>query len=137
MKMSKKSGFGKFLLGAGVGVGIGMLFSKKNGKENREALKKKVYELILKIKDVDSDELKNNIQSKVNEIMDEIQDLDKEKALKIAHKKAEQIKNKSEELVEFVIEKGTPVLEKSANMVREKAILVTKEILKKLEQGEN
>lgn len=139
MKMSKnkKSGFGKFLLGAGVGVGIGMLFSKKNGKENREALKKKVDELILKIKDVDSDELKNNIQSKVNEIMEEIQDLDKEKALKIAHKKAEQIKNKSEELVEFVIEKGTPVLEKSANMVREKAILVTKEILKKLERGEN
>lgn len=139
MKMSKnkKSGFGKFLLGAGVGVGIGMLFSKKNGKENREVLKKKVDELILKIKDVDSDELKNNIQSKVNEIMNEIQDLDKEKALKIAKKKAEQIKNKSEELVELVIEKGTPVLEKSANMVREKAILVTKEILKKLEQGEN
>ena len=38
----KKSGFGKFLLGAGLGLGLGMLFTSKNGKENREALKRKI-----------------------------------------------------------------------------------------------
>ena len=41
-----------------------------------------------------------------------------------------------EELVEDVVEKGTPVLETSAELVREKAILVTSEILNKLEQDE-
>lgn len=138
MKMSKKkkSGFGKFLLGAGVGVTLGMLFTKKTGKENREALKRKVDELILKLKSVDSEELKNNVQAKVDEIMVEISELDKEKVLKIAKKKAESVKEKSEELVSYVIEKGTPVLEKSACLVREKAIAVTKEVLKRLEQEE-
>ena len=49
---------------------------------------------------------------------------------------AEDIKNKAEDLVEYVVEKGTPVLEKSACLVKEKAIEVTKEVLKKLEQEE-
>ena len=62
--------------------------------------------------------------------------MDKEKAIKIAKKKAEQIKIKSEELVEYAMDKGPVVLEKSAAKVREKAILVTKDILKRLEQEE-
>lgn len=138
MKMSKnkKSGFGKFLVGAGIGAGLGMLFTKNNGKENREQLKKKIDELIVKVKSIDSNEVKENIEKRVEEIMNDISELDKEKALKIARKKAEEIKNKSEELVEYVIEKGTPVLEKSACLVKEKAITVTKEVLKRLEQEE-
>ena len=43
---------------------------------------------------------------------------------------------KAAELVELAKEKGTPVLEKAASEVREKAILVTKEVLKKLENKE-
>ena len=132
----KKSGFGKFLLGAGLGVGLGMLFSPKTGKENRAALKKKTDELILKLKDIDSEEVKKNIEEKLEQLMNEISDLDKEKVLKIAKKKSEEIKNKTEELVEYVVEKGTPVLEKTAVAIKEKAINVTKEILKKIEQEE-
>ena len=30
--MSKKSGLGKFLLGAGIGIGLGLLFAPKSGK---------------------------------------------------------------------------------------------------------
>ena len=134
--MSKKGGFGKFLLGAGLGVGLGMLFTSKTGKENREALKNKVNELITKVKSMDSEEVKNNIEKKINDIMQEISELDKEKVLKIAKSKSEDIKNKAEELVEYVVEKGTPMLEKSAALVKEKAIVVTKEILKRLEQEE-
>ena len=132
----KKSGLGKFLLGAGIGAGLAMLFTKNNGKENRKQLKKKVDDLIVKAKEIDIKEVKENVEKKVEEIMNEISELDKEKVLKIAKKKAEQIKNKSDELVEYAIEKGTPVLEKSASLVKEKAIVVTKEILKKLEQEE-
>ena len=104
MKMSKKNGFGKFLLGAGVGIGLGMLFTKNNGKENREQLKKKINELVEKVKNVDSEEVKNNIQARIDSIMVEISELDKEKALNIAKKKAQDIKNKAEDLVEYVIE---------------------------------
>lgn len=136
MSKNKKSGFGKFLLGAGVGASLGMLLTKKTGKENREQLKKKVDELIAKTKSIDVDEVKETIETKLDEIMEEVSELDKEKVLKIAKKKAEQIKVKSEELVEYAIEKGTPVLEKSACLVKEKAIAVTKEVLKKLEQEE-
>ena len=132
----KKSGFGKFLLGARIGAGLGMLLTKKTDKENREILNKKVDELVIKAKSIDVVEVKENIEAKVEEIMAEVADLDKEKALKIAKKKAEQIKEKAEELVEYVVEKGTPVLEKSACLVKEKAIEVTKEVLKKLEQEE-
>lgn len=136
MSKNKKSGFGKFLLGAGIGAGLAMLFTKNNGKENREQLKKKANELMEKAKDIDVKEVKDNVQKKVEEIMNEISELDKEKVLKIAKKKAEQIKTKSEQLVEYVVEKGTPILEKSACLVKEKAIEVTKEVLKKLEQEE-
>jgi len=72
----KKGGLGKFLLGAGLGVGLGMLFSPKTGKENRQDLKKKIDELITKIKNIDSEEVKQNIQNKIDSIMEEIADLD-------------------------------------------------------------
>ena len=136
MSKNKKSGLGKFLLGAGIGAGIALLFTKNTGKENREILKRKANDLVTKVKEIDVKEVKENVEKKVEEIMTEISELDKEKVLKIAKKKAEQIKAKSEELVEYVIDKGTPVLEKSASIVREKAIAVTKEVLKKLEQEE-
>lgn len=134
--MSKKSGLGKFLLGAGIGAGLGMLFSKKSGKENREDLKKAMDDLVSKIKNIDSDEVKDNIKAKVEELKLEISDLDKEKTLSIAKKKGEKIKAKSEDLVEYVIDKGTPVLEKTANAIKEKTISITKDVLKKLEQEE-
>ena len=91
-------------------------------------------ELIKKAKNIDVEEVKDNIQLKISEIQDELQDLDKEKVLKIAQEKGEQIKDKCQELVQYAIDKGTPVLEKAANEVREKAIDVVKEILAKLEK---
>lgn len=136
MSKKNKSGLGKFLLGAGLGIGLGMLFSPKTGKENRESFKRKLDELIIKVKNLDSEEVRNTIQEKIDSILEEISDLDKEKVLKIAKSKSESIKEKAEDLVEYVIEKGTPVLEKTATSVKEKAIVVTKDILKKLEQEE-
>lgn len=129
----KRSGFGKFLAGAAIGAGLGILFAPKKGSETREDLKRAMDDMIARIKDIDIEEVKIEFEAKLYEIKEELEDLDKEKVLKIAKKKAKQIQNAVEELVEYTVEKGTPMLEKSANMVREKAIATTKEVLDRLE----
>ena len=57
-------------------------------------------------------------------------------ALEIAKKKGEELKKKAFELVELAKEKGTPVLERAADEVRQRAVLVTKDVLRKLEGTE-
>ena len=136
--MSKnKGGLLKFVAGIGLGVGLGMLFAPKKGDELRKDLKVKFEELLNRAKDIDVKEVAEDFIKKVNNLRDELEDLDKEKVLEIAKKKGEQLKVKATELVELAKEKGTPVLEKAANEVREKAVLVTKEVLKKLETKES
>jgi gas vesicle protein len=132
--MSKNKGLGKLFAGLAVGAGLGVLFAPKCGSETRKELKEKIDELIEKAKNVDSKEVKENIENKIEEIKEDLKDLDKEKVLKIAKKKAKDIQKKAEELVDYAVEKGTPVLESAANSVREKAIDVTKEVLNKLEK---
>jgi len=137
MIMSRKSeGVVKFALGAMVGVGVGMLLAPKSGEELRKDLKKKINELIEKAKDIDIKEVSEDLKKKVNELKKEIEELDKEKVLAIAKEKGEQLKKKANELLELAKEKGTPVVEKAAADVKERAIQVTKEILKKLEKEE-
>ena len=82
------------------------------------------------------EDVKFAIEMKVTEIKNELEDLDKEKVLKIAKKQASNLKDKADELVNYAIEKGTPVLEKAADAIREKTIVVTREILNKLEKEE-
>jgi len=134
--MSKRKGFGKFLIGAGIGAGLGLLFAPKKGSETRRDLKIKMDELIEKAKGIDAKEVKENIEVKIAEIKAELADLDKEKVLKIAKKKAKQIQDASSELVSYAVEKGTPVLKSAAESVRAKAVDVTKEVLNKLEKEE-
>ncbi len=133
MMSKKKSGFGKFLAGAAIGAGLGVLFAPKKGSETRKELKQKFDELLAKAKEIDIDEVKETIENKIEEIKAELEDLDKEKVLKIAKKKAKDIESKANELLNYAIEKGTPILEKTANSVKEKTIEVTKQILAKLE----
>ena len=129
--MSKKKGLGKLFAGVAIGSALGVLFAPKTGKDTRADLKKKLDEMLDKVKDIDAKEVKESIESKIEEIKEELTDLDKEKVLEIAKTKAKQIQEKAEELVDYAIEKGTPVLEKAATNIRNKAIVVTKEVLDK------
>lgn len=135
-KDTKKRGLGKFVLGTALGAGLGLLFAPKKGSETRNDLKIKLDEMLVKLKEVDVDEVKEEIENKVYEIKAELEDLDKEKVLKMAKKKAKEIQAKAEDLVDYAVEKGTPVLESSANAIREKAVDVTKEVLARLEKEE-
>lgn len=137
MSKEKKNGLGKFLAGAAIGAGLGLLFAPKKGSELRKDLKNKLDEIVGKAKEIDIEEVKNEFFKKVDEVKKGLEDLDKEKVLKIAKKKGEELKEKSEELLALAKEKGTPVLEKVANEVRDKAILVVKEVLEKLESTKN
>jgi len=134
--MSKKRGIGKFVAGALVGVGLGILFAPKKGSETRHDLKVKLDELMVKAKQIKFGDVKESFEKKISEIKSELADLDKEKALKIAKVKGEKLLKKCEELLKLAKEKGTPILEKAAEEIREKAIVVTKEVLKKLEKTE-
>ena len=134
--MKKKSGIGKFVAGAVLGAGLGILFAPKKGSATRKALKEKLDDVIAKIKSVDTEEVKAMFEAKVDEIKAELEDLDKEKVLKIAKKKGEEIKKKCQDLVNLAVAKGTPVLEKAADELRLKAIDVVSEVLEKLESKE-
>lgn len=135
-KCKKGNGFGKFLAGAAIGAGLGLLFAPKKGSETRRDLKEKLDELATKVKGIDVEEVKESIELKIEEIKAELADLDKEKVLKIAKEKGKAIKQKSEELVDLAVKKGTPVLQKATEEVREKTIEVVKEVLNKLEKKE-
>ena len=133
--MSKRSG-GLFKLLAGIGVGAGMLLAPKSGEELRKDLSKKINELLDKAKEIDVNEVAEDFKNKLSDLKKDIEDLDKEKVLEIAKNKSEDLKVKANDLLALAKEKGTPVVEKAAADVREKAIQVTKEVLKKLENKE-
>ena len=136
MSNTKKNGFGKFLAGIGIGAGLGLLLAPKSGEATTKILKQKINELINEAKKIDVIEIKDDFLAKVEDIKNELEDLDKEKVLKIAKEKSENIKSKASDLVELAKEKGTPVLAGIADDVREKAVDVTKEVLKKLEKAD-
>ena len=136
MSKEKKSGFGKFLAGAAIGAGLGILFAPKKGSETRADLKAKLDELVKQVKNIDIEEVKEEFEEKLENLKAELADLDKEKVLEIAKKKSKELKDKAQELVDLAIDKGTPILRDMAEEVRLKTVDVTKEVLKKLEGAE-
>lgn len=137
MSREKGSGIGKFVLGAAIGAGLGILFAPKKGSETRAELKVKIDELVEQAKKIDVEEVKAEFLNKVDDLKEELSDLDREKVMDIAKRKAADLKIKSQELVDLAIDKGTPILRDAAEEVRLKAVDVTKDVLKKLENKDS
>ncbi len=130
--MNNKSGIGKFIAGAAIGLGLGVLFAPKSGEDTRKELKAKLDDLVQQAKNIDIEEVKKDFTRKVEDIKMELVDLDKEKALEIAKEKGEALKVKAQELVALAKEKGTPALKKAANDVLDNIIKISKDTQKKL-----
>ena len=65
--MSKK-GYGKFVLGAAIGAGLGILFAPKKGSETRAELKAKIEDLVKQIKKIDLEEVNKLLEQDNKEI---------------------------------------------------------------------
>jgi len=131
-KMSR--GKGKFILGALVGAGLGVLFAPKEGSKTRVELKKKLDELVEKAKEVDAEEVKKEVETRASAIMEELKDLDKEKAKKVAIEKGKDLEKKANELYKYAVKKGTPIVEKLADDVRLKTLDIVKDLETKLDK---
>ena len=119
--MGKKSkGFGKLVIGAGIGAALGLLFAPKSGEETRKDLKKKADEITKKIKDIDLNELKDELSDDFKNLKEEVKNLDIDQAKIIAKDKGEELLGRIQELIGMAKEKGTPIVENAAKDLKKK-----------------
>jgi gas vesicle protein len=130
--MSKKSGFGKLLAGVGIGVGLGLLLAPQSGEKTRKDLKNKANELIDELKEIDYNEVKDNLIERVQKLQSDLADLDKEKVLEIAEVKADEIKKSAEDIYKSAVKQGKPIIEKTAKELKNKTIEVLEGVIVKL-----
>ena len=136
MSKNNNGGLGKLLLGVGIGAGLGILFAPQSGEKTRKELKKKASELITQLKEIDYNEVKDNLIEKLEELQAELADLDKEKVVAIAKEKAEEIKAKAEEIYKQAVKQGKQIIEKTAKELKAKTVEVLQGMIDKLEEGE-
>ena len=122
--MSKSSGLSKFVVGAGIGFGIGLLVAAKSGRETRNDIKNKFDELEDKIRNLTYDDLKDGAIEKLDELKIKINDLDQDKASTLIKERIEDIKEKLIELSKYIKKKSSPAIKKIINEINEKLDLI-------------
>ena len=115
-----KGGLGKFIIGACVGLGIGLLVATKPGKETREDIKKKFKELEEKFRSLDLTELKDGALDKLEILKEKISDLDSDKVTSFTKEKISDIKSGLAELSKSVKKKSIPVIKRIVDDIADK-----------------
>ena len=131
--MGKRGSFKDLLLGVGVGVVIGALFTPRTGEENRKLLKEKAGETVEKVKKIDFEALKTKLYDDYYNLKDELENMDAETAKKVAAEKVSELQAKADKVIAAAIEENKPKVEKSLVELKKKLAVVLKEVSKKLE----
>lgn len=122
------------LAGAAVGATAGVLFAPKSGAETRKELAVKFNEVLDKAKNLKKEDALEYIENTIDKVKKEIESLDKETVLKKAQKKSDDIQKQLKELVAYAKDKGNEELTKATEALRKKALQVSKDVVKKLEE---
>ena len=115
-----KSGLGKFIIGACIGVGIGLLVASKPGKETREDIKKKFKELEDKFRELDINDLKDGAIEKLETLKEKIANLDSDQIADFTKEKIGDIKDGLVDLTKSVKKQSVPVIKRIVDDISEK-----------------
>ncbi len=129
-----RNGFGKFLMGLGVGACIGMLATSKTGEENRKIVKDTCEDLKNRAKDVDLEEIKNGLVKQYNKFISEIQDMDADDLRELANTKLAELEIKADKLIQEAKDKSMPVIEKETKELKKKVVKTLNEIADKIDE---
>lgn len=116
----KKGKIGALIAGIGIGAAAGMLLAPKSGEETRKDIKNQAKKLGKKVKDIDLNEVKENLVRDFDKFKNEMKDMDKEKAMKLAKEQGTKLLNSCEDLINAAKEKSVPMIEKTAKDIKKK-----------------
>ena len=116
----KKSKLGALMVGVGIGAAAGMLLAPKSGEETRKDIQKKAKQIGKKVKDIDLNQVKEDLVKEFDKFKNEMKDMDKDKAMKLAKEQGTKLLAKCEDLITMAKEKSAPMIEKTGKDIKKK-----------------
>lgn len=116
----KKSKLGALVAGIGIGAAAGLLLAPKSGEETRKDIQKKAKQIGKKVKDIDLNQVKEDLVKEFDKFKNEMKDMDKEKAMKLAKEQGTKLLDKCENLITMAKEKSAPMIEKTGKDIKKK-----------------
>ena len=116
----KKSKLGALVAGIGIGAAAGLLLAPKSGEETRKDIQKKAKQIGKKVKDIDLNQVKEDLVKEFDKFKNEMKDMDKEKAMKLAIEQGTKLLAKCEDLITMAKEKSAPMIEKTGKDIKKK-----------------
>lgn len=116
----KKSKLGALVAGIGIGAAAGLLLAPKSGEETRKDIQKKAKQIGKKVKDIDLNQVKEDLVKEFDKFKNEMKDMDKDKAMKLAKEQGTKLLAKCEDLITMAKEKSVPMIEKTGKDIKKK-----------------